>query len=48
MLYQVVHRSSGIPAFSTTSRGYAILWMEWNDTDAEGNTIGLYKLIKVK
>ncbi len=48
MLYQVVHRSSGIPAFSTTSRSYAILWMEWNDTNEDGSSIGLYKLVKVK
>lgn len=46
MIYRVVHRSSGITAFSSTSRGYAMLWMSWNDTDADGNTIGLYKLVK--
>jgi len=46
MIYRIVHRSSGITAFSSTSRGYALLWMQWNDTDENGDIIGLYKLVK--
>lgn len=46
MIYRIVHRSSGITAFSSTNRGMAVHWMAVNDTDEEGNTIGLYKLVK--
>lgn len=47
-MYEVRFKSSGIVAVRFTSRGAAAAWVERNDTDAEGNPVGMFTIVKVK
>jgi hypothetical protein len=48
MQYQVVFRSTGKIAFSTTVRGYALDWLRDNDYDTKGRCLGLFELRRKK
>jgi hypothetical protein len=49
MKYVVVYRSSGIVAFSTTKRAFAVDWMADNDTcPRTGKSLGLFEIKRSK
>ena len=47
-MWKVVFISSGITAYITSSKKYALQWLEDNNTDEEGNSLGLFQLQKMK
>lgn len=47
-MYEVRFRTSGIVAVRFTNRAAAQAWVQRNDTDAEGNPIGMFTIVKVK
>jgi hypothetical protein len=47
-MYKIVNKSSGIVAYSTNTRANALMWLEANNFDEQGNDLNLYTLVKEK
>ena len=47
-MWKVVFISSGITAYITSSKAYALQWLEDNNTDENGESLGLFMLQRMK
>ncbi len=47
-MYEVRFKSSGVVAVRFTTRGAAAAWVQRNDTDQDGNIVGMFTIVKVK
>jgi hypothetical protein len=47
-MYQIVNDSTGIPVARFSDKGYALAWMQDNNTDEKGEYMQLYRIEKVK
>ena len=46
-MYQIVNDSTGIPVARFSDKGYALAWMQDNNTDEKGEYMQLYRIEKV-
>ena len=47
-MWKVVFISSGITAYITSSKAYALQWLQDNNTDENGESLGLFQLQRMK
>ena len=47
-MWKVVFISSGITAYITSSKSYALQWLQDNNTDENGESLGLFQLQRMK